>query len=176
MVADTPPHNDAADPVGAADAAAAAAAASGREEPHTESRDGGETPRSGLLIDWGGVLTTNLFASFHAHCVRADIDPEKMLGVFRRDPAARELLVALETGELAENQFEVSFAELLEIEPDGLIDGLFAGVAPDRAMLEAVRRAHAAGDPHRACLELVGRSALSPRDVRRALRRRRHLG
>ena len=25
-----------------------------------------EPPRSGLLIDWGGVLTTNLFASFHA--------------------------------------------------------------------------------------------------------------
>ena len=32
-----------------------------------------ETPRgarTGLLIDWGGVLTTNLFASFHAYCVR----------------------------------------------------------------------------------------------------------
>jgi len=34
---------------------------------------------------------------------------------------------------------------LLGVEPDGLIDGLFTGVAPDLAMLDAVRRAHAAG-------------------------------
>jgi putative hydrolase of the HAD superfamily len=101
--------------------------------------------RSALLIDWGGVLTTNLFTSFHAHCVRAEIDPAKLLGRFRRDPAARELLISLETGELSENAFEIRFAEMLEVKPDGLVDGLFAGVEPDVAMLEAVRRAHAAG-------------------------------
>ena len=102
-------------------------------------------PREGLLVDWGGVLTTNLFASFHAHCVRAEIDPQKVLGRFRSDPDARELLVALETGELAEEEFEVRFAALLEVDPEGLIDGLFAGVQPDEAMLDAVRRARAAG-------------------------------
>jgi epoxide hydrolase-like predicted phosphatase len=111
----------------------------------SEAAAGRQAPRTGLLIDWGGVLTTNLFASFHAHCVRTQIDPDKVLGRFRRDPAARELLIALETGELAEDLFEIRFAELLEIDHDGLIDGLFAGVAPDVAMLEAVRRAHAAG-------------------------------
>jgi putative hydrolase of the HAD superfamily len=101
--------------------------------------------RSALLIDWGGVLTTNLFTSFHAHCVRAEIDPAKLLGRFHNDPAARELLISLETGELSEDAFEIRFAEMLEVEPDGLVDGLFAGVEPDVAMLEAVRRAHAAG-------------------------------
>lgn len=101
--------------------------------------------RSALLIDWGGVLTTNLFASFHAHCVRAEIDPAKLLGRFRKDPAARELLIELETGRLPEQEFEVRFAALLEVEPAGLVDGLFAGVQPDPAMLEAVRRARAAG-------------------------------
>ena len=29
----------------------------------------GRAARTGLLIDWGGVLTTNLFASFHAYCL-----------------------------------------------------------------------------------------------------------
>ncbi|MHB8241638.1 MAG: HAD family hydrolase [Solirubrobacteraceae bacterium] len=101
--------------------------------------------RTGLLIDWGGVLTTNLFASFHAHCLQAGIDPKELAGRFRRDPAARELLIALETGELEEVEFETKFAELLGVEPDGLVDGLFAGVKPDVAMVEAVRRAHAAG-------------------------------
>jgi epoxide hydrolase-like predicted phosphatase len=104
-----------------------------------------EPPRSGLLIDWGGVLTTNLFASFHAYCLEAQIEPQSLLGRFKRDPAARELLISLETGELEEDAFETSFAALLGVEPSGLIDGLFAGVAPDAAMLEAVRRAHRAG-------------------------------
>jgi epoxide hydrolase-like predicted phosphatase len=117
----------------------------GREEARQDERAGDLTRRSGLLIDWGGVLTTNLFASFHAHCLRVNIDPQQLLGRFRRDPAARELLIALETGELDEDAFEVRFAAMLEVEPDGLVDGLFAGVEPDVAMVAAVRRARAAG-------------------------------
>jgi putative hydrolase of the HAD superfamily len=104
-----------------------------------------EPLRRGLLIDWGGVLTTNLFASFHGYCVDAGIDPRKLLGRFRSDPAARKLLIALETGTIDELEFERRFATMLEVEPDGLIDGLFAGVEPDAAMVDAVRRAHAAG-------------------------------
>ena len=110
-------------------------------EPSTQ----GAQHRSGLLVDWGGVLTTNLFASFHAYCLQAEIEPTALLGRFRTDPAARELLIALETGGLEETAFEHQFAALLGVESDGLIDGLFAGVAPDEPMLEAVRRAHAAG-------------------------------
>jgi putative hydrolase of the HAD superfamily len=101
--------------------------------------------RSALLIDWGGVLTSNLFTSFHAYCLSAGIPPESLMGRFRRDPAARELLIALEKGELEEDAFELQFAAQLEVEPNGLIDGLFAGVHPDKAMVGAVRSAHAAG-------------------------------
>ena len=104
-----------------------------------------QASRSGLLIDWGGVLTSNLFTSFHSYCVESGIDPKTLLGRFRDDAAARELLIALEKGEMEELDFELKFAALLEVEPDGLIDGLFAGVEPDVAMVEAVRRAHAAG-------------------------------
>ncbi len=113
--------------------------------PEPDDVESGEAHRRGLLIDWGGVLTTNLFASFHAYCLTAGIDPQTLAGRFRRDPEARELLIALETGALDEPGFEVKFAALLEVEPDGLVDGLFAGVEPDGAMVEAVRRAHAAG-------------------------------
>jgi epoxide hydrolase-like predicted phosphatase len=102
-------------------------------------------PRSALLIDWGGVLTTNLFASFRDYCLRAQIEPQKLMDRFRSDPAARDLLIALETGKLEEAAFEQQFADMLGVEPDGLIDGLFAGVAPDTAMVKAVRRAHDAG-------------------------------
>jgi putative hydrolase of the HAD superfamily len=107
--------------------------------------DGARRARTALLIDWGGVLTTNLFASFHAYCVQAQIDPKKLMGRFRSDPVARELLVALEKGELPESEFEVSLATLLDCEPTGLVDGLFAGVQADEAMVDAVRRARLAG-------------------------------
>jgi len=105
--------------------------------------DSGE--RSGLLVDWGGVLTTNLFQSFQDFCVRGGIEPQKLRESFGANPEFRELLIALEKGELGEEVFEARLAPLLSVEPTGLIDGLFAGVHADEAMLEAVRLARAAG-------------------------------
>ena len=101
--------------------------------------------RAGLLIDWGGVLTSNLFTSFRDFCVKAGIDPQTLRERFSSDPAFRELLIALEKGQLDEAEFEQELAPLLGAEPDGLIDGLFAGVQPDEAMVDAVRRARAGG-------------------------------
>lgn len=111
----------------------------------TESDVGTDGRRTGLLIDWGGVLTSNLFASFHAYCLRAGIDPQTLGGRFKSDPDFRRLLIALEQGELSEPEFEPRFAALLGVEPEGLIDGLFASVQPDTAMIGAVRLAHEAG-------------------------------
>jgi epoxide hydrolase-like predicted phosphatase len=112
-------------------------------EDSPQARDG--VARTGLLIDWGGVLTSNLFDSFRDFCLRMDIDPQTLRGRFSSDPAFRELLIALEKGELAEPAFERQLGPLLGLESDGLIDGLFAGVHPDAAMVEAVRRARAGG-------------------------------
>jgi putative hydrolase of the HAD superfamily len=111
----------------------------------TERNGASDAPRTALLIDWGGVLTSNLFDSFREYCVRVEIDPHTLRGRFSSDPECRELLIALEKGELQEPDFERRLAALLEIDSDGLIDGLFAGVQPDVAMVEAVRRARAGG-------------------------------
>ncbi len=111
----------------------------------TEPMDGAPNERTGLLVDWGGVLTTNLFVSFHAYCLREQIDFEALGNRFRADGEFRDLLVALETGEISEVEFEPALAALLSVAPDGLIDGLMAGVEPETAMIEAVRLAHAAG-------------------------------
>ena len=114
--------------------------------PQPPAKDDGAThPRSALLIDWGGVLTTNLFESFTAHCERIGIEPQSLRSRFAGDPEARDLLIALEKGQLEEASFERRLSGLLECEPEGLIDGLFEGVRPDEAMLEAVRRARASG-------------------------------
>jgi putative hydrolase of the HAD superfamily len=115
--------------------------AQGASPPQSTTANG----RSGLLIDWGGVLTTNLFTSFHEYCVRMEIDPAELGKRFSADPQFRELLISLEKGNIQERDFEESFAELLGVESDGLIDGLFAGVQPDTTMVDAVRTARKAG-------------------------------
>ncbi len=111
------------------------------ESPAAASGNG----RRGLLIDWGGVLTSNLFASFGAYCEGMGIDMAELGKRFAADPEVRDMLIALEKGVLAEGDFEVRFAAILDVEPGGLIDGLFAGVAPDEAMIGAVRSARQAG-------------------------------
>ncbi|HWE07740.1 MAG TPA: HAD family phosphatase [Solirubrobacteraceae bacterium] len=105
-----------------------------------------ETARHrGLLVDWGGVMTTNVFDSFRAFCAEEGLSPEAVGERFRQDPDSRELLVGLETGVLPEAEFEERFAATLGVPTPGLIDRMFAGGRPDGPMHEAVRRARAAG-------------------------------
>jgi len=95
----------------------------------------------GLLVDFGGVLTTNVFASFAAFCEAEGLAPEQVRDVFMSDPDGRRLLFDLELGKLPESEFEPRFAGLLGLAPeraDGLIDRLFGGMRPDRAMEMAV--------------------------------------
>jgi putative hydrolase of the HAD superfamily len=101
--------------------------------------------RRGLLVDYGGVLTTSLFDSFRAFCELEGLDPEEIGLRFRNDPQCREWLIGLETGTLPEEEFEPLFAGVLGVRAEGLIDRLFAGSGPDVAMLDAVRAARAAG-------------------------------
>ena len=117
------------------------------DQPNRQREPGGPAQSNGrdaLLVDWGGVLTTNLFVSFHAYCTEVGIDFDDLGRRFLADQEFRELLVGLETGKLTEEQFEPGLAALLEVEPDGLIDGLLAGVGPDVPMIEAVRSARTA--------------------------------
>jgi putative hydrolase of the HAD superfamily len=100
---------------------------------------------TGLLVDYGGVLTTNLFDSFNSFCVKAGIEPDEIGRRFREDNASRELLIGLETGTLPEEEFEPQFAAMLGVPSTGLIDSLFAGSRPDVPMVEAVRKARQAG-------------------------------
>jgi epoxide hydrolase-like predicted phosphatase len=102
--------------------------------------------RSGLLLDWGGVMTSNLMASFRAFCQAESLDPNALVGIFRENPAAREVLFAFEEGRLEEAEFELRLGRLLGVaSAEGLIDRLFSGSAPEASMVQAVRVARSAG-------------------------------
>ena len=99
-------------------------------------------------MDFGGVLTTNVFDSFRTFCADEELDPDTIKQLFREDPRALECVRGLERGELTEAQFADRFGELLELDEarrDGLVDRMFGHITPDDEMVEALRRARAQG-------------------------------
>jgi putative hydrolase of the HAD superfamily len=99
-------------------------------------------------VDFGGVLTTNVFDSFRAFCAEEGLDPQAIKRLFRADPRALGCVRGLERGELTEEQFAERFGELLELAPErrgGLVDRMFGHIEEDEEMVEALRRARASG-------------------------------
>ena len=87
---------------------------------------------TGLLVDYGGVLTTNVWDSFRAFCEAEGIDREEVKKAFRDNPEALALLRRLEAGELNEEEFSPLFGPIIGVREDryeGLVDRLFAGHA-----------------------------------------------
>ena len=106
-----------------------------------------ENGRRGLLVDFGGVLTTNIWTAFDAFCAAEGLEAGTVLRLFRSDGEALALLRGLEKGEVGDAEFERAFAARLGdgVESEGLIGRLFAGLEPETEMLELVRTARGAG-------------------------------
>jgi epoxide hydrolase-like predicted phosphatase len=114
-------------------------------------------PSRGLIVDFGGVLTTSVGDSFKAFCDREGIDPEVMKGLVRSaygvgtEPDA--LVSMIETGRIDQREFERRMAVLLSegldrpIEAQGLLSRMLADLRFDVPMVEAVRDIHSAGIP-----------------------------
>ncbi len=113
---------------------------------------------SGLVVDWGGVLTSNLGDSMAAWAASDDVDLEhfrrlmrEWLGPSGGAEAVWNPVHALERGELEVPEFEHRLAGALQTrsgEPlaaEGLLERMFTRFehAPD--MVGLVHRAHAAG-------------------------------
>jgi putative hydrolase of the HAD superfamily len=101
----------------------------------------------GLLVDFGGVLTSNIWSSFRDFCEVEGLESETVKDTFRADGEGLRLLRALEKGELADAEFERRFGELLGVAPENLIARLFAGLGPDEAMIAVVGEVREAGIP-----------------------------
>jgi putative hydrolase of the HAD superfamily len=102
----------------------------------------------GLLVDFGGVLTTNVFDSFRAFSEEEGLEPDVIRRLLHEEPRALEAVRALETGAISEDEFGERFGELLELEEarrPGLVERMFGHLAPDEPMLDALRRARAQG-------------------------------
>jgi epoxide hydrolase-like predicted phosphatase len=112
----------------------------------------------GLIVDYGGVLTSPLHDTMRAWCDADGIDLGHMRQVMRdwlgpayTDAAVANPMHALERGQLTVPEFERQLATRLRrtdgrpVEPDGLLKRMFAGFAPQPTMFDVVRRAHVQG-------------------------------
>ena len=118
------------------------------------------TELRGLLVDYGGVLTTPLADATNAWLQADGIDPERFGRLMRRwlaSDADANAVHDLETGRISAADFERRLAaELLDGDPTaggpsggrpaaGMLTRMFAGFRPDTSMIDVVRAARTAG-------------------------------
>ena len=106
-----------------------------------------ESTQKALILDFGGVLTTDIWSSFADFCEQRGLDRDAAKDLFRQNPDALAALRGLETGEVSQSDFEQRFAKLLGTDAEGLIEGLFAGLEPVEPMIEMLERAPELGVP-----------------------------
>jgi putative hydrolase of the HAD superfamily len=99
-----------------------------------------------LLVDFGGVLTTNMWDGFDEFCRAEGIEQGRVRELFKHEPEALADLRLLETGQLEPAEFERRFGARLGVaQTEGLITRLFAAVRPEDRLIAAVRAARASG-------------------------------
>lgn len=100
-----------------------------------------------LLVDYGGVLTTDVWAGFRSFCAERGLELETLHRLLVTDDAAADDLRAIQLGALDDEEFERRLAARLGLPAAGLLDALAATWAIEDAMVSAVRAARAAGVP-----------------------------
>ena len=108
----------------------------------------------GLLVDFGGVLTTHLGDHFRAFWEGEGVDFERVRATLREayhDVNPESLVAKFEMGRIEVQAFEREFAALLSegldrpIQPEGLVKRMLEDLRLDDDMVSAVRSAHEAG-------------------------------
>ena len=98
----------------------------------------------GLIVDYGGVMTTDVFASFRAFCAAEGLAADTVRDRFMGDPEARALLDAWgPLGRARRSRGRVRGAAGRAA--DRLIDRMFGYMVPDEAMIAGVLAARRAG-------------------------------
>jgi putative hydrolase of the HAD superfamily len=99
----------------------------------------------GLLLDFGGVLTSSLDGRLAEFCVEAGLPPGAVIDALTTEEGRRVAALA-EAGLVPQRDFEVMLARQLGLPDEGLIARMLV-LAPRAEMIDLARRARAAGIP-----------------------------
>ena len=99
----------------------------------------------GLIIDFGGVVTTDLFAELSAFCVREGIDPGAFARALSDDPEGRQAFEDVGAAKISQREFEVTIGRLLGVDDCGLLARALGGLRPRPEVMDLIQRARQAG-------------------------------
>jgi putative hydrolase of the HAD superfamily len=100
---------------------------------------------NGLILDFGGVVTTDLFAELSAFCVREGLPPDAFARALRDTPEGRAAFEAVEAGQIPQRDYEITIGRLLGVDDHGLLKRALGGLRPRPEVLGLVQRARSAG-------------------------------
>jgi putative hydrolase of the HAD superfamily len=97
----------------------------------------------GLILDFGGVVTTDFYGALSAFCIREGLPPDAFVQVLRGE--GRSALAAVESGQISQGQYEATLAALLGVDGQGLLGRALSDLRPRASVLDLVRRVRVAG-------------------------------
>jgi len=91
----------------------------------------------GLILDFGGVLTSDFFEVLRGFCRREGLPEDSLLHLTSIDDGAKSVLVDLERGAIGQGEFEAQVAGLLGVPQAGLVQRIMADLKPEDPVLKA---------------------------------------
>ena len=99
----------------------------------------------GLILDFGGVVTTDFYGALNAFSARAGLEAGAFVRTLREVPEGRKALAAAECGQMSQRDFEVTMGRLLGLDDKGLLAKALAHLRPRPEVIDLTRRARAKG-------------------------------
>lgn len=103
------------------------------------------TTYAGLILDFGGVVTTDFYGALDAFSERAGLSDRAFVRMLRENDEGRAALAAVECGEMPQREFERTMGRLLGIDDNGLLAKALADLEPRPEVIGLTRRARAKG-------------------------------
>jgi putative hydrolase of the HAD superfamily len=126
--------------------------------------------RTAVLFDFGGVITTSVLRAFEQFGELVGAPPGLILDLLSHDAAARELLVEHECGRIDADAFDRGFADRLcahglEVQPDGLLARMQAGLRRDDDTVRLIEDLRTSGVPIALVSNAFGRDCYAGFDL-----------
>jgi epoxide hydrolase-like predicted phosphatase len=99
----------------------------------------------GLILDFGGVVTTDFYGALRAFCIRQGLPADAFVHALRDTPEGRRALADVETGQISQRAYEKTIAQLIGTADEGLLGRALADLQPRSGMLDFVKHVRAAG-------------------------------
>jgi putative hydrolase of the HAD superfamily len=103
------------------------------------------TTYAGLILDFGGVVTTDFYGALDAFSERAGLGDRAFVRMLRENDEGRAALAAVECGEMPQREFEQTMGRLLGIDDNGLLAKALGDLEPRPEVIGLTRRARAKG-------------------------------